>query len=161
MSTLFFILWWARCGSHKRCAGTRYAELVFLYPARFGGHIACSGASGVQNVDALFLMLWWARVGPTRSVPGHVTPYMCCCILCDLEVAQCVPGRLGREMPMHHFSCSGWPGAGPTRSAGIRYAELVFLHSVRSGGHVAHSGASGMRKVNALFFILGWARCGS
>jgi hypothetical protein len=50
---------------------------------------------------------------------------------------------------------------GPIRSSWTRYTELMFLHSVRSGGHVAHSSASGVQNVKAVFFILGWAWCGS
>jgi hypothetical protein len=41
------------------------------------------------------------------------------------------------------------------------YAELVFLHPLRFGGHIVLSGAAGVRKVNPLFFILGWAQCQS
>jgi hypothetical protein len=37
---------------------------------------------------------------------------------------------------------------------GTRYAELVFLHLVGSAGHVVHFGASGMRNMIALFFML-------
>jgi hypothetical protein len=37
-----------------------------------------------------------------------------------------------------------------------RYAELVFLHPVGSACHVVHSGASGARNDNALFFVLRW-----
>jgi hypothetical protein len=32
----------------------------------------------------------------------------------------------------------------------------VFLHPVGSTGHVVHFGASGVRSIDALFFVLGW-----
>jgi hypothetical protein len=47
------------------------------------------------------------------------------------------------------------------KHARARYAKLVFLHSVRFGGHVACSSAPVVQIVNALFFILGWAQCRS
>jgi hypothetical protein len=54
VNVLFFMLrcdWYGFC---KKCAGTRYAELVFLHLVRSVGHVVHCGASGVRNVDALF-----------------------------------------------------------------------------------------------------------
>jgi hypothetical protein len=41
-----------------------------------------------------------------------------------------------------------------------RYTELVFLHPVRSAGHIMHSGAYRARNIDALFFVLAWAWSG-
>jgi hypothetical protein len=40
------------------------------------------------------------------------------------------------------------------------YAELVFLHPVGSMSLVVHSGASRVRNIDALFFMIRWAWCG-
>jgi hypothetical protein len=57
----------------KKGVRTRYAELLFLHPVGYAGHIVHSTASGVQNIDELF---FHAQVGLVRIAEKHgITRY--------------------------------------------------------------------------------------
>jgi hypothetical protein len=54
---------WDQHRFHKMRVGIPYAELLFLYPVGFAGHIMHSSATGAGNIDVLFFMLGWDRYG--------------------------------------------------------------------------------------------------
>jgi hypothetical protein len=57
------------------------------------------------------------------------------------------------------FFMLGWDQYGfDKKRAETRYIELLFLHSVGSGGHIVHSGASVAQNVITLLFMPGWDR---
>jgi hypothetical protein len=59
----------------------------------------------------------------------------------------------------HYFSCSGGPGSVSIKSTpGHVITNLCFLRPVVYADHIVHSGASGTRNVNAIFFMLEWDR---
>jgi hypothetical protein len=105
------MLKWPRCGFHQKDVGTRYVQLVFLYPVVSSGHVVYSGASRAQNMLALFFMLEWDRYGFNKKRTGtHYTKLVLFCIWWDLLVMWCILLHLVCEMSTHYFSCSGGPG---------------------------------------------------
>jgi hypothetical protein len=59
--------------SIKKCAKTRYTELMFLHPVGSAGHRVQSCVSVVQNVNTLLFMLGGPSAVSRKSTPGHVT----------------------------------------------------------------------------------------
>jgi hypothetical protein len=57
VNALFFMLRWAWYGFHRKRAGTRCTEHVFLHPVGSAGHKVHSGGAGARNVNTLFFML--------------------------------------------------------------------------------------------------------
>jgi hypothetical protein len=54
----------------QKRAGTADAELVFLHPVQFAGHVVQSGVSGMRNANALFFMLERDRFGYNKKCVG-------------------------------------------------------------------------------------------
>jgi hypothetical protein len=92
---------WDQYGFHKKCARTRYVELLFLHPLGFVGHVVRSALSRVRNVDALFSFLSETGMYSIKGASRHITMNMFFCIRWDMRVTSCVPVHPGRETSMH------------------------------------------------------------
>jgi hypothetical protein len=53
------MLGWDQYGFDKKCIGTRYAELSFLYPVGSGSHAVHFGASEERIIETLFFKIRW------------------------------------------------------------------------------------------------------
>jgi hypothetical protein len=80
INALFFMLGWDLYGFYKKCAGTRYAALVFLHPVGSTGHLLHAGAFDEQNVNTLFSFLGGPSAVSIKTASGHVTVNLCFCI---------------------------------------------------------------------------------
>jgi hypothetical protein len=71
------MLWWFRCGFHKKRNRTCCAEHLFLPPVESAGHAVHSSRTGARNVDTLLLMLGWVQCGFHKKRDGtHYTKFV-------------------------------------------------------------------------------------
>jgi hypothetical protein len=116
VDALIFVLWWARCGFHKKHVGTRYATLLFFLEGS-ACHVVQSGAFRGHNVNGLFCMLGWAWCGirKERTRTRYAEPVF----LPPVGSAGHLrfPVHPGSETSTRYFSCSVGPGAASIESA--------------------------------------------
>jgi hypothetical protein len=83
VDALFFMLGWDLHGYDKNHAGTRYAELVFLYPMGSAGHVVHPGYPGRETSMHYFPCSGGNSTDMTKLAPVQVSPKLCFCIRWD------------------------------------------------------------------------------
>jgi hypothetical protein len=127
--------------------------MCFASARIYGSRSAFRCVSSPKHQRSIF-MLGWARCGLHKKHAGE-----CYAKLLFLHPV----GSTGHivhpvhDTSTHYFSCSGGPNAVSIKSAlGHITLNLCFAFG-GSVGHIMHFGPSGVRNVNTLFFMLGWA----
>jgi hypothetical protein len=157
-----FLAWVGQVQIPQKWVRIPYAELMFLHPVVFAGHIVNPCAYGVQNVGALFFVLEWdwcgfnkklVRISYVELVFLHPVGY----------VGHVVrSGASGRETSIHYFSWScGTDTYSRKCASGHVTPNLCFCIRWDPAGHMVHCGASRTRNVDAQLFLLGCHRYGS
>jgi hypothetical protein len=70
----------------QKCAGTRYAELMFLHLVGSAAHIVHIGALGSEMSTQYFSCSGETSTDRTKSALEHVMSDMCFCIQRDLRL---------------------------------------------------------------------------
>jgi hypothetical protein len=165
---------------HKKHTGTRYAKFLVLHLVGAAGHVVHSGASGVQNIDALLFMLGWDWYGFEKKARWDML-IRTCVFASDRICGSPNPFRCLRDAKQRHtFFCIGGTGTDLTESESghvtpnlcfcirwdLRVAYCIPVHSGRetsthyfscSGGTTTDLTKSAPRHVTPnLYFYNRW-----
>jgi hypothetical protein len=110
------MLGWNPNGFHKKHAGTRYAERVFLHQLGSAVHVVHSGASGHETSIHYFSCSGGTSTD-SKKTSGDFTSNLCFYIQWDMQVTYCIPVRPGHKTSTEYFSCSRGTSNDSTKSA--------------------------------------------
>jgi hypothetical protein len=88
-----------------------------------------SGASVMQNIDAIFFMLRWARFGFDKNRTGTRYVELVCFASSGTYGSVVRFGTLGVQNVDASFSCLGRPGSDPTNSAPGDVTPNLYFYS--------------------------------
>jgi hypothetical protein len=100
------MLEWDRYIFNKKRARTRYAELEFLHPMGFVGHIVHCSVFKAESIDVLFFMLRWAQCSFHKRHVRTCYAEIVFCIQWDMSVTWCILVHTVRETLTYYFFCS-------------------------------------------------------
>jgi hypothetical protein len=154
--TLFFMLWWDRYRFHEKRIGTSYAELVFLHPVGFAGHVLFRCIRGMKCRRTIF-HAWVGLVRIAQKVRRNTFHWTCdfasSGIYGSSSAFWCVWGAKRRRTIFHARVGPVWIWQ---KALQDMLRRTWIFYPVGSTGHVVHSSVSVARNAVALFFILGW-----
>jgi hypothetical protein len=154
VDTLFFMLWCARCGFHKKRIRTSYAKHVFLHPVGSTGHVVHPGHETHTHFFHARVGRMWFPQKACQDTLRQTCVFVFGEICGSRSAFWCV-----RDVKCRCTIFYAWVGPlwFPQKARRVTL-NLCFLHSVGSAGHVVHSCASEPQNIDALFFLLRWAR---
>jgi hypothetical protein len=154
------------------CSGGTSTDLMKSAPGHVMLNIFFFASSRICGSRSAFRCIWGEKrrctifhpwvpcVVSIKSMLGQITPNLVfpsggICGSCS--AFQCIWGAKDQYTVFHTQVCQC---SFHKKCAGTSYTELVFVHPVRSVGHVVHSSVSGPPNVDTHFLMLGWDRYG-